>query len=297
MARAGIEGRGEELIGLMAEAGMLRDPERATPEGVIAQFRGYTWWFTTDEVLELDPTVATRIMHRLRATRAGPVRRVRHGSASRRAVFGRRVEMMTLAVDGPAAPARQLVPDRARVVLRRRAADRAGAGRGRLLRAAPLMERRSRTLTLIRGIGPRTRLMMLGARRAVGVPRSGAVGLAVGAHGRDWFDDFGWAGPIVFIMLSSLLTVVCFPGPLLAGAARPALRHGARHADGDHRGDARSDARVRARAASSRATRSRSWRARDPGARGWVARRGFVSVLYARLRPGCPTTSSTTHAA
>ena len=56
MARAGIEGRGEELIGLMAEAGMLRDPERATPEGVIAQFRGYTWWFTTDEELELDPT-------------------------------------------------------------------------------------------------------------------------------------------------------------------------------------------------------------------------------------------------
>ena len=98
MARAGIEGRGEELIGLMADAGMLRDPERATPDGVIAQFRGYTWWFTTDEELELDPTVATRIVLDFADPTQDQFRRVRHETLPGEHVFGRRVEMMTLAV-------------------------------------------------------------------------------------------------------------------------------------------------------------------------------------------------------
>ena len=62
LQRAGVEGRGEELIERMTALGMLRDPEHATPEGVIEQFRGYTWWFTTDEVIELDPGLATRIV-------------------------------------------------------------------------------------------------------------------------------------------------------------------------------------------------------------------------------------------
>ena len=98
MARAGIDGRGEELIELMSSAGMLPDPERATPEGVIAQFRGYTWWFTTDELLELDPTVATRIVLDFADPTTDQFRRVRHETLPSEHIFGRRVEMMTLAV-------------------------------------------------------------------------------------------------------------------------------------------------------------------------------------------------------
>jgi predicted unusual protein kinase regulating ubiquinone biosynthesis (AarF/ABC1/UbiB family) len=98
MARAGIDGRGEELIELMSSAGMLPDPERATPEGVIAQFRGYTWWFTTDELLELDPKVATRIVLDFADPTTDQFRRVRHETLPREHIFGRRVEMMTLAV-------------------------------------------------------------------------------------------------------------------------------------------------------------------------------------------------------
>ena len=36
---------------------------------------------------------------------------------------------------------------------------------------------------------------------------------------RDWIDGYGVAGPLVFIVVSSLLTVVLFPGPLLSGAS------------------------------------------------------------------------------
>jgi predicted unusual protein kinase regulating ubiquinone biosynthesis (AarF/ABC1/UbiB family) len=98
MQRAGVAGRGEELIERMAAAGMLRDPEHATPEGVIKQFRGYTWWFTTDEVVELDPGLATRIVLDFADPTADQFRRVRHETLPGEHVFGRRVEMMTLAV-------------------------------------------------------------------------------------------------------------------------------------------------------------------------------------------------------
>ncbi|MBX5440347.1 MAG: TVP38/TMEM64 family protein [Solirubrobacteraceae bacterium] len=36
---------------------------------------------------------------------------------------------------------------------------------------------------------------------------------------RDWVDGLGVAGPIAFVAVSAALGCVCFPGPLLAGAA------------------------------------------------------------------------------
>ena len=50
------------MIERMRSAGMLPDDTRATPESILDQFRRYTWWFTRDEVLELDPGMATRIV-------------------------------------------------------------------------------------------------------------------------------------------------------------------------------------------------------------------------------------------
>jgi len=150
------------------------------------------------------------------------------------------------------------------------------------------MARGTRTITLIRGIGPRTRLMML-ALGALSAFLVLALSGSLSAHKvENWFDDFGWAGPIVFILVSSLLTVACFPGPLLAGAAGllfgtalgtptaiVAATLGAtltcavgRFVAGDAV-DELGGPRIRALAA-------------------WVARRGFVSVLYARIAPGMP---------
>jgi len=96
--RLGVEDRGAEMIEKMAAAGMLPNPERATPEGVIAQFRAYSWWFTTDAVLELDPSLATRIVLEFSDPTQGQFQRIRHERLPVEHVFGRRLEMMTLAV-------------------------------------------------------------------------------------------------------------------------------------------------------------------------------------------------------
>ncbi len=106
----GVEGRGEDMIERMRDAGMLPDSSRATPESILDQFRRYTWWYTTDEIVELDPGDGD-------ADRAGllrpAARRVPRGAPRDAA---RRARLRPPAGDDdagghePAAPARQLVP-------------------------------------------------------------------------------------------------------------------------------------------------------------------------------------------
>ncbi|HMJ35986.1 MAG TPA: TVP38/TMEM64 family protein [Baekduia sp.] len=105
---------------------------------------------------------------------------------------------------------------------------------------------------------------------------------------RGWVDGYGVAGPIVFVVVSSLLTVCLFPGPLLSGASGLLF--------GTALGTAVSitSATVGAVLAFSLAR----WLAHDAvdhlqgrrlaALRAWVGRRGFLSVLYARLAPGIP---------
>ncbi|MGZ6673981.1 MAG: TVP38/TMEM64 family protein, partial [Solirubrobacteraceae bacterium] len=105
---------------------------------------------------------------------------------------------------------------------------------------------------------------------------------------RDWVDGYGAAGPVVFVALSSLLTVVLFPGPLLAGAS--GLLFGTA---------------LGAPVALTAATLGASlafcvarWWAHDAveevagprtrALREWVGRKGFLAVLYARIAPGVP---------
>ena len=96
--RLGIEERGAEMIEAMEQAGMLPDPERADPDAVIEQFRAYAWWFTTDEVVELDPSLATTIVFDFSDPRAGRIQQIRHERLPAEHLLGRRLEMMTLAV-------------------------------------------------------------------------------------------------------------------------------------------------------------------------------------------------------
>ena len=105
---------------------------------------------------------------------------------------------------------------------------------------------------------------------------------------RNSLDGMGAAGPIVFIVTSSLLTVVMFPGPLLAGAA--GLLFGTALGT--------PVAIVSATLGASLAFLVGRFVAGDAveelgGPRmksleAWVSRRGFVSVLYARIAPGMP---------
>ena len=107
---------------------------------------------------------------------------------------------------------------------------------------------------------------------------------------RDWVDGYGAAGPLVFIVVSALLTVVLFPGPLLAGAS--GLLFGTALGF--------PVALTAAVLGASIAFSLSRWWAHDAvlelsgprllALRGWLDRRGFVSVLYARIAPGMPYT-------
>ncbi len=96
--RLGVEGRGEDMIERMREAGMLPDDTRATPQSILDQFRRYTWWFTRDEVLELDPGMATRIVLDFSDPTHSAFHEIRRETLPAEHLFGRRLEMMTLAV-------------------------------------------------------------------------------------------------------------------------------------------------------------------------------------------------------
>ena len=105
---------------------------------------------------------------------------------------------------------------------------------------------------------------------------------------RDWVDGYGAAGPLVFVAVSSCLTVVLFPGPLLAGAAGLLF--------GTALGTA--TAICAATLGATLAFSISRWIAHDAveemapprvqALRAWVGERGFLSVLYARLAPGVP---------
>jgi len=107
---------------------------------------------------------------------------------------------------------------------------------------------------------------------------------------RDWFDGLGAAGPFVFIVASSLLTVAVFPGPLLAGAAGLLF--------GTAGGTA--VAIVAATLGATFAFALGRWWAHDAveelatgrvaRVRGWMGANGFWAVFYARLAPGMPYT-------
>ena len=105
---------------------------------------------------------------------------------------------------------------------------------------------------------------------------------------RDRVDGLGAAGPLLFIPISACLTVALFPGPLLAGASGLLF--------GTALGTPVSI--VSATLGATLAFSLSRWWAHDAvtalaglrvaALRTWVGRRGFLTVLYARIAPGVP---------
>ena len=135
---------------------------------------------------------------------------------------------------------------------------------------------------------PRLRLLTLAAL-------VGAAFLVVALSGslsadavRERVDSLGAAGPLLFIPISAGLTVALFPGPLLAGASGLLF--------GTALGTPVSI--VSATLGATLAFSLSRWWAHDAvqelagprlnALRVWVGRRGFLSVLYARIAPGVP---------
>jgi predicted unusual protein kinase regulating ubiquinone biosynthesis (AarF/ABC1/UbiB family) len=96
--RAVSEQDAQALHGLLAESGFLPQPEKVDPDNLLAYVQDAIWWYTTDEVVELRPEIATEVMIESSDPRSSHFREMRHQSMRPEHLFGRRMEMLTLAV-------------------------------------------------------------------------------------------------------------------------------------------------------------------------------------------------------
>jgi hypothetical protein len=96
--RLGIADDGEGLIEHLHEGGFIHDPSRYTPEGIIAQFHDLYGWYAQDRVIELRPEIATQVMIDMSDPRSAYFNQMRHETLPPDHLFGRRLEMLTLAV-------------------------------------------------------------------------------------------------------------------------------------------------------------------------------------------------------
>jgi predicted unusual protein kinase regulating ubiquinone biosynthesis (AarF/ABC1/UbiB family) len=98
VARAIIEGDSERIMRLGADVGFFRDPTRFNPDRVLAHFRAATSWYTCDREIELTPEYATQVMIDMSDPRSEYFGYLRQESAPPDHIFGRRMEVLTLAV-------------------------------------------------------------------------------------------------------------------------------------------------------------------------------------------------------
>ncbi len=97
--RAVVEEDPATLHRLLAESGFLPDPDRVDPESLLEFIRDAIWWYTTaDRVVELTPQIATKVMIESSDPRSSHFREMRHQDMRPEHLFGRRMEMLTLAV-------------------------------------------------------------------------------------------------------------------------------------------------------------------------------------------------------
>jgi predicted unusual protein kinase regulating ubiquinone biosynthesis (AarF/ABC1/UbiB family) len=97
--RAVVEGDAQTLHRLLAESGFLPEPERVDKDHLLAFIEDAIWWYTTaDEPVPLSPEIATEVMIESSDPRSSHFREMRHQTIQPEHLFGRRMEMLTLAV-------------------------------------------------------------------------------------------------------------------------------------------------------------------------------------------------------
>jgi uncharacterized membrane protein YdjX (TVP38/TMEM64 family) len=108
------------------------------------------------------------------------------------------------------------------------------------------------------------------------------------ARVRGWVDDAGVWAPLAFVVVSASLTVAFFPGPLLAGASGLLFGTAAGFPLSLSAAVLGASAAFLIARGAGRAPAERLAGRRVGAVRALVARRGFLSVLYARILPGVP---------
>ncbi|HEV3282973.1 MAG TPA: AarF/ABC1/UbiB kinase family protein [Solirubrobacteraceae bacterium] len=97
--RAVVEGDAATLHELLARSGFLPEPDKVDPGHLLDFIRDAIWWYTTaDETLQLTPDIATNVMIESSDPRSSHFREMRHQDMRPEHLFGRRMEMLTLAV-------------------------------------------------------------------------------------------------------------------------------------------------------------------------------------------------------
>lgn len=97
--RAVSEQDAAALHKLLADSGFLPEPEKVDPDHLLAYVQDAIWWYTTaDEVVELSPEIATAVLIESSDPRSSHFREMRHQSMRPEHLFGRRMEMLVLAV-------------------------------------------------------------------------------------------------------------------------------------------------------------------------------------------------------
>ncbi len=96
--RIAAAGDGEALIRHLHEGGFIAKPELYTPEGILDQVRDMTWWYLEDAEVQLTPEIATEVMIEMSDPRSSHFAKMRHETLPPDHLFGRRLEMLTLAV-------------------------------------------------------------------------------------------------------------------------------------------------------------------------------------------------------
>jgi predicted unusual protein kinase regulating ubiquinone biosynthesis (AarF/ABC1/UbiB family) len=98
--RLGLEARGAELIAHLHATNWIGDPQFYDEDEIVTQFHDFTGWYTTDADIPLTPEVATDVMLQLSDPRRQYWGKMRHETLPPEHLFGRRLEVLTLAILG-----------------------------------------------------------------------------------------------------------------------------------------------------------------------------------------------------
>ncbi len=98
--RATAEEDSAELHRLMSEGGFLPRGDRLDPEALLAFVRDGIWWYTTDAPIRIDQEIVNRAFIQTTDVRSSHFATARHQDIAPEHLFGRRLELLTLAVIG-----------------------------------------------------------------------------------------------------------------------------------------------------------------------------------------------------